>query len=137
MSHDAGPFDPAKTALVVTPGATVVPKAVSPALYGELDAEFDGFKGCSLVAHHTFTEAWGTWEMHPKGDEIVCLLEGDIDFILWVDGTEQPVRVSEPGSCIVVPKGVWHTARPRAPTSMLFVTPGEGTAHAPAPPEQS
>ncbi len=37
------------------------------------------------------------------------------------------VRVNQPGSYVMVPKSAWHTARPLEPTSMLFVTPGEGT----------
>jgi quercetin dioxygenase-like cupin family protein len=37
------------------------------------------------------------------------------------------VSLTEPGSFVIVPKGTWHTARIAKPTSMLFVTPGEGT----------
>lgn len=129
-----GPHDPAETALVISANAAVIPKTVSPSLYAELESEFDGFKDCSLVSRHTFTEPWPTWEMHPKGDEIICLLDGDIDFVLWVDRSEQAVRVTEPGTCVVVPRGTWHTARPHVPTTMLFITPGEGTEIAPAPP---
>ena len=44
------------------------------------------------------------------------------------------VRVNVPGSYLVVPKGVWHTARPNAATTLLFVTPGEGTLNAESPP---
>lgn len=134
MKHDPGPFDPAETPLVVTSDATVVPKAMSPGFYAELESEFDGFAGCSLISRHTFAEPWDSWEMHPMGDEIVCLLEGDVDFVLWVDGAEQIVRVGKPDACVVVPKGVWHTVRPHAPASMLFITPGEGTQNAAAPP---
>jgi hypothetical protein len=35
------------------------------------------------------------------------------------------------GSYVVVPKGVWHTARTSVATRMLFVTPGEGTENRP------
>lgn len=135
MAHNHGPHDPAETALVITSTATVVPKTVSPSLYAELDTEFDGFAGCSLVSRHIFTEPWGTWEMHPEGDEIVCLLDGDVDFVLWIDDAEQVVRVNKPGSCIVVPRGVWHTVRPYVVTSMLFITPGEGTQNVSSPPD--
>ena len=31
------------------------------------------------------------------------------------------------GAEAVVPRGTWHTARVRLPTSMWFITPGEGT----------
>ena len=40
---------------------------------------------------------------------------------------EDVVTLSEPGYYVIVPRGVWHTARVREPTQMLFVTPGEGT----------
>ena len=72
--------------------------------------------------------------MHPKADEFVYLLSGDIDFVLWIDGAEQVIRVDQPGAYVVVRQGVWHTARPRTATTMLFVTPGEGTQHAETPP---
>jgi hypothetical protein len=55
--------------------------------------------------------------------------------VLKAGADERVVRVSEPGSYVVVPKGAWHTARPHAPTTLLFVTPGEGTLNAEQPPE--
>jgi quercetin dioxygenase-like cupin family protein len=99
-----------------------------------LNAEFSGFAGHALISRHDFAEPWPSWERHPKGDEFVYLLEGDLDFILWVDGAEQTFRVNEPDSYVVVPKNIWHTVRPRKPTVMLFVTPGESTEHADTPP---
>ena len=53
----------------------------------------------------------------------------------WVILGPSGVRVSEPGTYVVVPKGAWHTARPHAATTMLFVTPGEGTLNAESPPD--
>ena len=47
--------------------------------------------------------------------------------ILQSDDGEQTVRLNTPGSFVIVPKGTWHTAKTSTPTSMLFVTPGEGT----------
>ena len=43
------------------------------------------------------------------------------------------LRLSTPSDFVIIPKGVWHTARVHAPTTMLFVTPGEGTKNAAAP----
>lgn len=136
MTKSSGPFDIDKIAAVLAPGGHVHTKDITSSLYQELDTEFDGFAGHALVARHAFAEAWPTWEMHPKGDELVFLLSGDIDFVLWVNGQEDIVRVHQPGHYIVVPKGIWHTARPHQPTSMLFITPGEGTLNAKHP-EQS
>ena len=72
--------------------------------------------------------------MHPKGDEFTYLLFGDVDFVLRTGERETIVRVTEERSYLLVPQGVWHTARPRMPTGMLFVTPGEGTLTADAAP---
>ena len=113
--------------LILGPDGAVTVKAVTSNFYEELDAEFDGFKGHTLVQTFEFSEPWGMWEMHPHGDEIVYLISGDVDFALFEDGTERVVRVDQPGLAVVVPRGVWHTARPRTATRMLFITPGEGT----------
>jgi len=40
------------------------------------------------------------------------------------------------GSSVIVPKGTWHTPKVHAPTSMLFVTPGQGTENLEHPPER-
>ena len=60
---------------------------------------------------------------------MVCLLSGDEDFVLWIDGAETVLRLSRPGAYVVAPRGVWHCARPRAPSRILFVTPDAGTGH--------
>ncbi len=133
MSAQPGPHHFDHTRLILAPDGVATTKAVSPNFYAELDAEFDGFAGHILVMTHSFSEAWGMWEMHPKGDETVILQAGDVDFVLWQDGKETILNVNEPGSYVVVPKGVWHTARPRKETSMMFITPGEGTLNAETP----
>lgn len=133
MTTDPGPYDLGTTRLILAPQGDATPKAVTPRFYEELEREFAGFAGHALISRHDFDRAWGTWERHPKGDEIVYLLSGDVDFVLWTLEGERTVRVDRPGTCIVVPRGVWHTARPHARTSMLFITPGEGTEHAETP----
>ena len=131
MPADPGPFDLDTMRLIMDPRGMTTTKPATPAFYQELDDEFDGFAGHTLISRHEFEDDWGVWEMHPEGDEFVYLLSGDIDFVLWTAETgERTVRVHEPGSYIIVPKGAWHTARPRTRTAMLFVTPGEGTRHA-------
>lgn len=122
-----GPHILSAVPLIMQPSGEATPKRWSDNFYDELDAEFAGFEGCNLVAQHKFTAPWPTWEMHPKGDELVYLIAGDTDFVLWIDGAEQVIRVNQPGSYVVVPRGVWHTARPHMETHMLFITPGEGT----------
>lgn len=38
--------------------------------------QFGDFREEYLVACHAFEVDWDVWTMHPKGDEIVCLLSG-------------------------------------------------------------
>ncbi len=133
MPTTPGPFPLDQIRMIIGPNAKVTPKEASPTFYQELDSEFDGFKNHILVQEFEFSEPWPTWEVHPKGDELVYLLHGDVDFVLWVDGEEEVVHASVPGSMIVVPQNTWHTARPHAPCKMLFITPGEGTVNAEKP----
>lgn len=123
----------AKTRAILTPAMQLALKDQSETFYAELDQEFGQFKGHVLISQHDFDEAWPTWEIHPKGDELVMLLSGDTELVLSVDGKEQTTRLSEPGDYVVVPRNTWHTARPYAPCTMLFVTPGEGTLNAEEP----
>jgi hypothetical protein len=47
--------------------------------------------------------------------------------VLDRNGVEEIIHLRDPGSFVIVPKGTWHTGRTSIPTTMLFVTPGEGT----------
>jgi quercetin dioxygenase-like cupin family protein len=129
MAIDPGPHHLERTRAIYGPGVALTLKRVTPAFFEELG----DFRGRILVSRFSFDAAWPTWERHPAGDELVYLLEGDTDFALWSPAGERVVRVHEPGTYVVVPAGTWHTARPRRPTSMLFVTPGEGTENAAEP----
>lgn len=131
----SGPHLLAKMPAILTPSGDAVLKPFSEGFFAELGDDFGGFAGHVLVTTFAFDEPWPTWEVHPKGDEFVYLLEGDTDFVLRTGEGDVTVRVHEPGSYVVVPKGAWHTARPHAPTRMLFITPGEGTLNAEEPPE--
>jgi mannose-6-phosphate isomerase-like protein (cupin superfamily) len=82
----------------------------------------------ALVSAGESASDWSVWEMHPKGDEIIYLLSGDVEILLEGAGS---VRLS-PGQTTIVPKGVWHTARVPTPSKLLFITFGEGTQHKPA-----
>ena len=127
MTTQAGPFDIGTTRLVISRDSEATPVAVTDTFFEDLDTQFEGFAGYVLISRFEFDADWPTWEIHPHGDEVVYLLEGDTDFVLETDEGEKTVRVSKPGEYVVVPRGTWHTARPRKPTSLLFVTPGEGT----------
>jgi mannose-6-phosphate isomerase-like protein (cupin superfamily) len=134
MLIDPGPHDLNTMLYILGPNGKGTLKADGQDFYQELDAEFNGFAGHTLISRFSFDEPWPTWEMHPKGDELVYLLQGDTDLVLWRDGREEAVRIQIPGDYVAVPQGVWHTARPRGPTTMLFITPGEGTLNEENPP---
>ena len=134
MPVEAGPHSIDSARAILKPDGDAVVKRVTDNFYPELDADFGDFHGHVLIQRHEFTSAWPTWEVHPHGDEFVYLLEGDTDLVLYDAGEERTVRVNDPGSYVMVTKGVWHTARPHARTVMLFVTPGEGTENRELPP---
>jgi mannose-6-phosphate isomerase-like protein (cupin superfamily) len=119
--------DLSETYVVLGPDHSAVPIDVTPTIWQDLDRRFDGFKGHLLVATFHFEKDWPTWEIHPRGDEIVVLLSGRADMVFDEDGTHRVATLAGSGEFVIVPKGTWHTARIATPTSMLFITPGQGT----------
>lgn len=130
MTIDPGPHDLTKRRAILSPDCSMVLKDDGPGFYEALG----DFKGKTLISQFDFDEPWPTWEVHPKGDELVYLISGATVFRLWKDGEEQRLEVNRPGHYVVVPKGWWHTAEPLEPTSLFFVTPGEGTINEEVPP---
>jgi hypothetical protein len=110
MKHDLG-----STFVVLQPDQRAALVQNAPGVFEELDRRFSGFKGHVLIATFAFDADWPTWERHPAGDELVCLLSGSATLVL--DGDRG--------------QGTWHTARTRVASNMLFVTPGEGTENKP------
>lgn len=118
---------------VLKPDLSVDMVRVSPGIYEELDARFDNFRSHVLISIHEFDSDWNVWERHPAGDEVVVLLSGAARMALRVATGEEVVELAEPGSCVVVPRNAWHTAYVTVKTSMLFITPGEGTQNSAMP----
>ena len=80
-----------------------------------------------LVSQHTFTESWPTWEMHPKGHEVVLCVAGKM--VLHQehpDGTRSEVTL-EAGQYAINSPGVWHTADIPQTATGVFITAGMGT----------
>ncbi|MBY8337023.1 cupin domain-containing protein [Alteriqipengyuania sp. NZ-12B] len=97
--------------------------------YGQRNAS-DGAEG-RLVSLHSFSESWDSWEMHPKGDELVVCTAGSITLTQeHPDGRVEQVTLG-PGDYAINPPGVWHTADVEAEATALFITAGEGTQHRP------
>lgn len=115
------------TFVVLDDTGNAIPIAVSDRFYEKLEQQFGDFKGKRLISHYTFEQDWDSWEMHPAGEEFVYLLSGQVDFVLEQEGGEEIVSLNTPGQYILLPRGVWHTAKVHTPSSVLFITPGEGT----------
>lgn len=102
-------------------------------LYQRLDEEYKEFAGHLLISSHAFDADWPTWEVHPAGDEFVILVSGAVDLVLAQNGQDETIRMTEPGTFVIVPRNTWHTARVRSHSVMMFITPGEGTVNSEEP----
>ena len=93
--------------------------------YGERNAA-DGTEG-RLVSQYSFTEGWDTWEMHPKGSEVMICTKGEMLLTQeFPDGTVEKVKLSA-GEYAINPPGVWHIADVEKSATAIFITAGEGT----------
>lgn len=130
MSEHPGPYNIHSTFLRLRGDVSVEPLAVDHDFWQKLThGDFGDFRNEYLVTSHAFDFDWSNWEMHPNGDEMVCLLDGVAAFNLDLDGNSRAFELRETGDYLIVPKGTWHTARVRGPSRMLFITAGEGTQH--------
>jgi len=86
----------------------------------------DGVEG-RLVSLHTFHKSWDSWEVHPRGHELVVCVAGRMTLHQEIDGRVRTVTL-EAGQAVINPPGVWHTADvDGGPATGLFVTAGTGT----------
>lgn len=125
-----GPFDLSSTYLRLRADASVEPLPVDDSFWERIaTGRLGSFHNEYLVVRHAFEADWPVWEMHPNGEEVVCLLSGGVTIVLEREGGHESIELKETGSYVIVPRGTWHTARPHGPASMLFITAGEGTLH--------
>ena len=97
--------------------------------YAERTAS-DGAEG-RLVSMYSFAEPWDSWEMHPKGSEVVICVSGEMTLIQEAaDGTQSRVTL-QTGDYAINEPGVWHTADVTGAAVAVFITAGEGTEHRP------
>jgi len=127
---DSAAFTLSETPVHLGLGATIVrePRFTGDAAwyqaYGERRAA-DGVEG-RLVSTHTFDRPWASWEMHPKGAELVVCTAGELTLHQEIDGVVRTVTLRQ-GEAVVNPPGVWHTSDCTAPCTALFITAGVGT----------
>lgn len=102
-----------------------------PAFWAQPESAIAAWGRSWLVSEFTCDQDWAQWELHPDAEEFVYLLSGDIEW--WQDAPEEGLshtRLTDRGA-VLVPRGVWHTARVLAPSRLLFITMGQGTQHRP------
>lgn len=124
-------LDPQETYVVLGAdgGAVAIPGG---ARFWQLsEAELADCSDGWLVSEYLFETDWPTWEMHPHADEFVYLLSGAATLYLeHADGVREMVLAGS--GAVIIPRGVWHTARIAVPSRMLHVTRGAGTETRPA-----
>ena len=122
------PLNPQDTYVHLAENGTATQMPGGDAFWSLPESEFERVAQGWLVAEFQFTEDWPNWEMHPNGDEYVYLLSGALELLLEQPDGVQRIALSGSGA-VVIPRGVWHTAKVQAPSRMLHITRGEGTQH--------
>jgi mannose-6-phosphate isomerase-like protein (cupin superfamily) len=109
-------------------GVAVVP--VTPDVYTKIKDRTD--LGGTLISYGVGTGAPSkSWEMHPKGEEILVILDGAPKiYFEHPDGRAESQTVSA-GDAVIVPRGVWHRTEGEAGWRILYITYGAGTTHKP------
>ena len=132
---NVGPFDLGVTPIHLDSFSESENPAVPLVDFGFDGPAFEAYIGahCSsgpgrLVMVESTPVDWKHWECHTLGDELVIVLEGRANFIQESAEGELQFPV-EPGSTIINPKGVWHTADVSEPLKAIYITPCKGTEH--------
>jgi mannose-6-phosphate isomerase-like protein (cupin superfamily) len=125
-----GPFDLDGTFIRLAGDQRAEPLPVGTDFWQRLaTGSLGSFHGEYLITSHAYEADWRHWEMHPNGDEIVCLMSGSLEFALEVDAAVRHVELGRTGEFLIVPRGSWHTANVPVAARLLFITAGEGTRH--------
>jgi mannose-6-phosphate isomerase-like protein (cupin superfamily) len=132
MARQTASEDIQHTYLHVQDGGVTLPMPVSETFWQELSSgAYPQLEQGRLMSAYTFSEPWAVWERHLAGEELVLLLSGSATLVLQEPLGEREVLLNAVGAYVLIPTGVWHTARTTVATTMLFLTPGAGTEHRP------
>ena len=132
MGSDPGPYDLSQTYLRLLRNGSAEPLPVGPEFWQDISSgRLGNFHNQFLISAHSFDRDWSSWEMQPNGDEFVFLISGKVESVMEHDGQEKVLSLEQSGSYVIIPRATWHTVRVRAPSTMLFITPGEGTQNRP------
>jgi mannose-6-phosphate isomerase-like protein (cupin superfamily) len=66
------------------------------------------------------------WEMHPNGDELLYVVEGELELTLLGEESS-PRSILAPGGLTIVPRGVWHSPQPKGSVTLLHLADYRGT----------
>ena len=124
------PIDPSQTYVLLAADGAAEQVPGGQAFWSRPGQELDALGRQWLVSEFACSADWPNWEMHPQADEFVYLLAGEVVFQLQTEAGTASVHLQDRGA-LVVPRGVWHTAKVSVPSRMLFVTLGAGTRHRP------
>lgn len=69
------------------------------------------------------------WERHPHGEEVLCLLEGQVEVILSHENGSEHTLLLTAGEAFIVPRGNWHRLRVKRAGRLMFITPSQGSEH--------
>lgn len=75
--------------------------------------------GGIYIAHYS---GFSEWEKHPKGDEFVQVLGGEI-ILVFLDGNVEQRNPLSTGQMLVIPKGVWHRFESPVGVKVMTITP--------------
>ena len=64
----------------------------------------------------------GAWERHPRGDEIVQILDGETILRLMTEKGLQSLRL-QAGMLVIVPQNMWHQFESPGGVSVMTATP--------------
>jgi len=131
VAHPPRPFDLASRYVKLDADDRGREVEVDPQFWPQIDHRPEYSHG-RLVMVFEFEKDWPTWEIHPAGEELVCVLEGEMRLILRRPEGDVATEVRA-GDTLLVPKATWHTAKLAGRCKALFVTPCEGTRNAAAP----
>ena len=108
------------------------PQFTGPEWYDQyVERRADDLDEGRLVSLFRFEESWTSWEMHPAGEEVVCVLQGHMTLHQELpDGSKQSWALG-PGEYAINPRGTWHTADADEPVVALFITAGKDTTNRP------
>jgi mannose-6-phosphate isomerase-like protein (cupin superfamily) len=123
-------FLPDETYALLDAAGGIRPQTGGREFWGQSQQALDALGRDWLVSEFACDADWGSWEMHPQGEEFVYLLDGDIEFQLETPEGVVAQRITGRGA-VVVPRGVWHTAKVFRPSRLFFITMGAGTQHRP------